>query len=127
LFARLGGGFGHKWIVASRTALINTAVTGKFTPSKRREELTASKTMQRSSGIVMPNDLELLSIKLDASYTHIHTARHAPSCQSGPQAWCNHEEIMEVLNLCVVQDVQACSIGVPILAEEFEKRWRKKS
>jgi hypothetical protein len=35
------------------------------------------------------------------------------------------EEIMEVLKLCVVQGVQACNLGVRILAEElaaFESR-----
>jgi hypothetical protein len=31
------------------------------------------------------------------------------------------EEIMEVLKLCVVQGVQACNLGVPILAEEIAK------
>ena len=30
------------------------------------------------------------------------------------------EEIMEVLKLCVAQGVQACNLGVPILAEELE-------
>ena len=29
------------------------------------------------------------------------------------------EEIMEVLKLCVVQGVQACNLGVPILTEEL--------
>ena len=28
------------------------------------------------------------------------------------------EEIMEVLKLCIVQGVQACNLGAPILAEE---------
>jgi hypothetical protein len=32
------------------------------------------------------------------------------------------EEIMEVLKLCVVQGVQACNLGVPILAEELADR-----
>jgi hypothetical protein len=31
------------------------------------------------------------------------------------------EEIMEVLKLCVAQGVQACNMGVPILAEEIAK------
>jgi alkylhydroperoxidase/carboxymuconolactone decarboxylase family protein YurZ len=31
------------------------------------------------------------------------------------------EEIMEVLKLCVVQGVQACNLGVPILAEQIAK------
>jgi hypothetical protein len=28
---------------------------------------------------------------------------------------------MEVLKLCVVQGVQACNLGVPILTEDMEK------
>jgi len=35
------------------------------------------------------------------------------------------EEIMEVLKLCAVQGVQACNLGVPILAEELERLERK--
>jgi hypothetical protein len=31
------------------------------------------------------------------------------------------DEIMEVLKLCVVQGVQSCNMGVPILAEELAK------
>ena len=31
------------------------------------------------------------------------------------------EEIMEVLKLCVIQGVQACNMGVSILAEELAK------
>jgi alkylhydroperoxidase/carboxymuconolactone decarboxylase family protein YurZ len=31
------------------------------------------------------------------------------------------EEIMEVLKLCVIQGVQACNLGVPILAEELAR------
>ena len=29
---------------------------------------------------------------------------------------------MEVLKLCVAQGVQACNLGVPILAEELERK-----
>jgi alkylhydroperoxidase/carboxymuconolactone decarboxylase family protein YurZ len=32
------------------------------------------------------------------------------------------EEIMEVLKLCVIQGVQACNLGVPILAQEVAAR-----
>lgn len=32
------------------------------------------------------------------------------------------EEIMEVLKICVIQGVQACNLGVPILAEELAAR-----
>jgi hypothetical protein len=39
---------------------------------------------------------------------------------------CVRKEIMQVLKLCVVQGVQACNLGVPILAEEL-KRFSKGS
>jgi len=35
------------------------------------------------------------------------------------------EEIMEVLKLCVVQGVQACNLGIPILTEELANRQAK--
>ena len=54
------------------------------------------------SGVMPPKETELLSIAFDAS--------------------CTMEEIMEVLELCVVQGVQACNLAVPILAEELAKR-----
>jgi len=31
------------------------------------------------------------------------------------------EEIMEVLKICVAQGMQACNLGVPILAEELQR------
>jgi alkylhydroperoxidase/carboxymuconolactone decarboxylase family protein YurZ len=44
---------------------------------------------------------------------HIHNALKAGATM---------EEIMEVLKLCVVQGVQACNLGVPILAEELARK-----
>ena len=35
------------------------------------------------------------------------------------------EEIMEVLKLCVVQGVQACNLGVPILTDELANQNRE--
>ena len=32
------------------------------------------------------------------------------------------EQFMDVLKLCVVQGVQACNLGVPILAEELARK-----
>jgi Carboxymuconolactone decarboxylase family len=66
-------------------------------------------------------ELELLSVALDASYTHMYgpgTKRHI---KNALRAGATVEEIMEVLELCVVQGVQACNLGVPILAEELER------
>jgi alkylhydroperoxidase/carboxymuconolactone decarboxylase family protein YurZ len=75
-----------------------------------------------ASSVLPPKDVEFLSIALDASYTHMYapgTRRHiAAALKLGATI----EEIMEVLKLCVVQGVQACNLGVPILAEEIANR-----
>lgn len=34
---------------------------------------------------------------------------------------------MEVLKVCVVQGVQTCNLGVPILAEELARHWRREA
>jgi alkylhydroperoxidase/carboxymuconolactone decarboxylase family protein YurZ len=73
------------------------------------------------SGLFTPKEVELLSIAFDASYTHMYgpgTRRHI---KGALEAGATMEEIMEVLKLCVVQGVQACNLGVPILAEELER------
>jgi alkylhydroperoxidase/carboxymuconolactone decarboxylase family protein YurZ len=55
-----------------------------------------------------------------------HFARHwqlwaSRHIKNALKAGASMEEIMEVLKLCVVQGVQACNMGVPILAEELAK------
>jgi alkylhydroperoxidase/carboxymuconolactone decarboxylase family protein YurZ len=74
-----------------------------------------------ASGVLSLKDVELLSIALDASYTHMYepgTRRHIKAALA---LGVTMEEIMEVLKLCVVQGVQACNLAVPILAEELER------
>jgi alkylhydroperoxidase/carboxymuconolactone decarboxylase family protein YurZ len=74
-----------------------------------------------ASGILGPKEIELLSIALDASYTHMYepgTRRHIKAALA---LGVTMEEIMEVLKLCVVQGVQACNLAVPILVEELER------
>lgn len=72
-----------------------------------------------ASGVLTPKDVELLSIAFDASHTHMYapgTRRHIKGALS---LGATMEEIMEVLKICVAQGVQACNLGVPILAEEL--------
>ncbi len=74
-----------------------------------------------ATSVFPPKELELLSVALDASYTHMYgpgTRRHI---KNALRAGATIEEIMEVLKLCVIQGVQACNLGVPILAEELER------
>jgi alkylhydroperoxidase/carboxymuconolactone decarboxylase family protein YurZ len=72
--------------------------------------------------VLSPKMAELLSIAFDASITHMYglgTRRHiAAALKHGATM----EEIMEVLKICVAEGVQACNLGVPILAEELASR-----
>jgi alkylhydroperoxidase/carboxymuconolactone decarboxylase family protein YurZ len=72
-------------------------------------------------GLFSPKEIELLSIAFDASYTHMYAPGTRRHIKGALKAGAAVEEIMEVLKLCVVQGVQACNLGVPILAEELER------
>ncbi|QIG93636.1 carboxymuconolactone decarboxylase family protein [Bradyrhizobium sp. 6(2017)] len=73
------------------------------------------------SGTFAPKEVELLSVAFDASYTHMYAPGTRRHIKGALVAGATIEEIMEVLKLCVVQGVQACNLGVPILAEELER------
>jgi alkylhydroperoxidase/carboxymuconolactone decarboxylase family protein YurZ len=75
-----------------------------------------------ASNVLTPKDVELLSIALDASYTHMYAPGTRRHIKAALKLGATMEEIMEVLKLCVVQGVQACNLGVPILAEETARR-----
>jgi alkylhydroperoxidase/carboxymuconolactone decarboxylase family protein YurZ len=74
------------------------------------------------SGVMSAKETELLSIAFDASYTHMYAPGTRRHIHNALQAGATMEEIMEVLKLCVVQGVQACNLGVPILAQELARR-----
>jgi len=73
------------------------------------------------SGAMSVKETELLSIAFDASFTHMYAPGTRRHIHNALQAGATMEEIMEVLKVCVVQGVQACNLGVPILAEELER------
>lgn len=74
------------------------------------------------TGILSPKDVELLSIAFDVSYTHMYTPGTRRHIRSALKAGATMEEVMEVLKLCVVQGVQACNLGIPILVEELQRQ-----
>ena len=74
-----------------------------------------------ASGVLTPKEVELLSVAFDASYTHMYAPGTRRHIQAALKAGATMEEVMEVLKLCVVQGVQACNLGVPILAEELAR------
>ena len=73
------------------------------------------------SGVMSPKEVELLSIALDASFTHMYAPGTRRHIKNALKAGATMEEIMEVLKLCVVQGVQTFNLGLPILAEELER------
>ena len=73
-----------------------------------------------AENVLSRKELELLLVAFDAAYVYIYgpgTKRHI---KSAFKAGATVEEIMEVLKLGVVQGVQACNLGVTLLAEELE-------
>jgi len=84
------------------------------------EQFMATAVGIYKSGVMTPREVELLSIAFDASYTHMYAPGTRRHIQSALKAGATVEEIMEILKLCVVQGVQACNLGVSILAEELE-------
>ena len=74
-----------------------------------------------AESVLPPKELELLLVAFDAAYVRIYgpgTRRHI---KNAFKAGATVEEIMEVLKLGVVQGVQACNLGVTLLAEELER------
>ncbi len=74
-----------------------------------------------SGAVLSPKLAELLSIAFDVSYTHMYAPGTRRHIKAALKLGASMEEIMEVLKLCVIQGVQACTMGVPILAEEIAK------
>jgi len=86
------------------------------------DEFMATGIALYGSGVMPPKEVELLSIALDASFTHMYAPGTRRHIKNALKAGATMEEIMEVLKLCVVQGVQGCNLGVPILAEELAAR-----
>lgn len=85
------------------------------------DQFMATAAPAYTSGLLTPKEVELLSIAFDASYTHLYAPGTRRHIKGALQAGATVEEIMEVLKLCVVQGVQSCNLGVPILAEELAR------
>ena len=85
------------------------------------DEFFASVIPIYKSSVMSAKEVELLSIACDASFTHMYAPGTRRHIKAALKAGATIEEVMEVLKLCVVQGVQACNLGVPILAEEIDK------
>jgi alkylhydroperoxidase/carboxymuconolactone decarboxylase family protein YurZ len=56
----------------------------------------------------------------DASITHMYAPGTRRHIKEALKHGATMEEIMEVLKICVAEGVEACNLGVSILAEELE-------
>jgi len=71
-------------------------------------------------GVMSAKDVELLSIAIDASITHMYAPGTRRHIKSAFKLGASMEEIMEVLKICTAAGAEACRMAVPILAEELE-------
>jgi alkylhydroperoxidase/carboxymuconolactone decarboxylase family protein YurZ len=86
------------------------------------EEFIASGIPIYTSGLFSPKLAELLSIALDASFTHMYAPGTRRHIKAALHLGATVEEVMEVLKLCVINGVEAFNLGLPILAEELERK-----
>ena len=86
------------------------------------DEFIATGSAIYATKAMSAKDIELVSIALDASYTHMYSPGVRRHIQLALKLGASVEEIMEALKLCVVQGVQSLNLGVPILQEELERR-----
>lgn len=68
-----------------------------------------------------PKEIELLSIALDASVTHLYAPGIRRHIRGALDAGASVTEIVAVLQLCVSQGVQACNLALPIVADELSR------
>jgi alkylhydroperoxidase/carboxymuconolactone decarboxylase family protein YurZ len=86
------------------------------------EQFIAAGVPAYAGGVISLKLAELLSIAFDASYTHMYAPGTRRHIKAALKLGATMEEVMEVLKLCVIHGVQACNLGVPILAEELALR-----
>ena len=83
--------------------------------------------MEMATGLYEGNVLsikhiELLIIAFSASYTPLYIPGTRRHIRSALRAGATVDEIVAVLKLCIMQGVEACNVGIPILAEEAIRR-----
>jgi len=85
------------------------------------EAIIAASLPVYTSGVLSPRLAELLSIAVDASITHMYAPGTRRHIQTALKLGVTIEEIMEVFKICVSLGMQACNLGIPILAEELDR------
>lgn len=73
------------------------------------------------SGVLEPKIKELIYIAVDAATTHLYEPGLRQHIRNAIGYGATKEEIMEVLELVSVLGIHACTMGVPILLEEYSR------
>lgn len=79
------------------------------------------------SGVLEPKVKELIYTAIDASTTHLYEPGLRQHVRNALRYGASKEEIMEVYELASVLGIHTCTLGVPILIDEFEKRSNQQS
>ena len=74
-----------------------------------------------TAGVFTPREVELLSIAIDASVSHLYVPGIRRHIRGALDAGASVGEIMAVLQLCVSQGVQSCNLALPILDDELSR------
>lgn len=85
------------------------------------DEVMAAGIAIYSSKVFSPRETELLSIALDASYTHMYAPGTRRHIKGALAAGATPEEVTEILKLCVTHGAQCFNLAVPILNEELAR------
>jgi alkylhydroperoxidase/carboxymuconolactone decarboxylase family protein YurZ len=132
---RAGKGSHVKKPASDHTGTKRTANRGPWDPAleklrdwdpKWAEACEKMTTNPWTGGVLPRKTVELISVALNAACTNLDQGGTRRHIKAALKLGVTQEETMEVLKLCVVQGVQACNLGVPILAEELENRSAKK-
>jgi len=89
------------------------------------DEFVAAGLSIYTCGVLPAKEIELLSIAFDASFTHMYAPGTRRHIKNALKAGATIDEIMEVLKICVAHGVQACNLGVSILAEELATQGKR--
>lgn len=79
------------------------------------------------TGPLEPKIKELIYVAIDAATTHLYEPGLRQHIRNAISYGATREEVMEVLELVSVLGIHACTLGVPVLLEEFEAAEREQS
>ncbi|WP_280425799.1 carboxymuconolactone decarboxylase family protein [Nocardia carnea] len=84
------------------------------------ERFMAMNALPMRRGVFTPEFVELLSIAIDASATHLYAPGVRRHIRAALDLGVTRDEILTVLEMVSVLGIHACNLGVPVLEEELE-------